>query len=356
MQTRIISEADLPALSAQWETLVASQPASGFMQSLAWSRFKRSQKLTPVHIGIFEGGVLAGGGIFYTAGTSKGAGMMVAPDGPVLPWHDEEKSRMALRLVVQAAESYARQNSQIAIRIQPRLQAPAFVNEYEFGRAPVDITPRETLFIDLRLDEPTLLAQMKPKTRYNLSVADRHGVNVFENYESSASATFHQTLLAAASRNGFYVEPRTFFDALVETLAPSGMLRLFFAEHEGEILGGLLMIVYGNRATYLYGGISNHKRHVMAGYALQWAAMRAAKAAGATEYDFYGFDEIGSPSNSYAQFSRFKRGFGGSAVRYIGAQDYFFLDNLADAVIRAISEVEWDATEVSRSERTTVHY
>jgi peptidoglycan pentaglycine glycine transferase (the first glycine) len=338
MQARLIT-----AEEPRWEELVKANPASGFMQSLHWARFKQTQHLVPVHIGLFDDdNILIGGGIFYTADMIKGTGFMVAPDGPVLPWDKSEFAREGLRHIVALAERYAEDHNQIAVRIQPRLALQAFFNEYEFGRAPVDLTPKETLFLDLTIPEEELLARMKPKTRYNLRLAHKHGVHVREDDSTEAICLFHKLMLEAAGRDGFYVEPLSFFQPLVETLAPSNMVRLFFAEHEGDVLGTLMMLVYGNRATYLYGGIRNVKRNVMPGYALQWAAIKAAQQAGISEYDFYGFDQLQSPLNQYARFSRFKSGFGGTPIRYVGAHDLFFLDRLADVIVKAVGEVDWD--------------
>jgi lipid II:glycine glycyltransferase (peptidoglycan interpeptide bridge formation enzyme) len=78
----------------------------------------------------------------------------------------------------------------------------------------------------------------------------------------------------------------------------------------------------------------------MAGYALQWAAMLKAKSAGCTTYDMYGYDQFQAPQNQYAQFSRFKSQFGGQVKRFVGAHDYFFVDRLADVVIKALGEIE----------------
>ena len=142
----------------------------------------------------------------------------------------------------------------------------------------------------------------------------------------------------ASTRNDFPVEPKSFFEHIASSLCPVGHARFLFSEHEGEILGTLLLITYGSRATYLYGGITNNKRNLMNGYALQWAAIQAAKDAGCSTYDFYGFDPFRAPDHQYARFSQFKSQFGGEVVRLIGAHDYYFLDNLADAFIKVVNE------------------
>jgi lipid II:glycine glycyltransferase (peptidoglycan interpeptide bridge formation enzyme) len=71
----------------------------------------------------------------------------------------------------------------------------------------------------------------------------------------------------------------------------------------------------------------------MPNHALQWAAMRWAKARGCTLYDLWGIpDEVGAHPDAYAEpeswgegglwgVYRFKQGFGGQVVRYTGAWD-----------------------------------
>lgn len=321
-----------------WESLVQSTDSSGFMQSLHWAAFKRRQGFESLHLGLFEDNTLIGGGLFYTVRGNKGAGFLVAPEGPILPFQDKEKSTAGLRLLMETLEDKAETYEAMALRVEPRLLAPPDALQF-FGRAPVDLVPRDTMYLDLSRAEEDILANMRAKGRYNIRLAARHEVTVNESSSLSAVDTFYPIMLEAAGRDGFFVEPKNFFLDLTETLGPAGLCRFLFAEHEGETLATLLLITYGKRATYLYGGISNQKRNLMAGYAVQWAAIQKAKEAGAQIYDFYGYDKFGSPRHNYARFSRFKKQFNGEPVRFIGAHDYFFLDRLADAVVRAFNEV-----------------
>jgi lipid II:glycine glycyltransferase (peptidoglycan interpeptide bridge formation enzyme) len=183
-----------------------------------------------------------------------------------------------------------------------------------------------------------LLHSMKPKGRYNIHLGDRHGVKVSETADPGAVEKFYPVLEEASRRDGFALEPFMFFHHLAQALCPTGYARFLFAEHDGDLLGALLLVMCGNRATYLYGGISNTKRNLMGGYALQWATMLSAKRAGCCLYDFYGFDSCRAPQHDYARFSQFKSQFGGSAVRLIGAQEHFFVDCLADVFIKVVNQ------------------
>jgi peptidoglycan pentaglycine glycine transferase (the first glycine) len=328
------------ALGTEWEKLVCANEASGVMQSLPWAEVKRRQGLPSFHVGLFEDDRLFGGAIFYTSKKRNGAGILVAPEGPVLPWQDPAKTTQALGILIDTIQSNAAEMGIMAMRIEPRLAPPPMKALREFGKAPADLVPKDTLYIDLTPDRESLLRRMKPKGRYNLGLAERHGVRVYHDTTDGAIERFYSIMLEASERDGFALEPFSFFQHLVSGLSHSGIVRLFFSEHEGDLLGTLLLITYGDRGTYLYGGITNQKRHLMGGYALQWAAMLAAKDAGCALYDLYGYAPIPSPDHAYARFSQFKGQFGGELVRFIGAQDYFFLDNLADAFVKAARETQ----------------
>jgi len=328
-------------LGQKWEALTRANQSSGFMQSLDWAQFKRQQGVPSIHMGVFAGDQLIGGAIFYTSMKRNGAGIIVAPEGPVLPWQDQSLSTESLGLLIDAAQALAPDLGVMTMRIEPRLPPPVIPALREFGRAPVDLVPRDTLYINLSLTEEEILAGMKAKGRYNIKLAQRSAVEVVEDSGPDCVDRFYAIMAEAGSRDEFAVEPRQFFDRLHSVLVPAGHARFFFAQHEGDTLGTILLITYGNRGTYLYGGITNQKRNIMAGYALQWAAMKAAKEAGCTTYDFYGFDPFRAPGHRYARFSQFKSQFGGNVMRFIGAQDYFFLDNVADAFVKVVNETEY---------------
>ncbi len=322
-----------------WERLVASSETSGFMQSLHWAAFKARRGFRVLHLGLHDEGRLMGGLLGYAAPRRHAAGVLVAPDGPVLTWQDAALAREGLRLLLEAAERCAPAYEAQALQIEPRLAVPRPPLLRNFRRAPLDLLPTETLYLDLTRDPEDLLAAMHPKARYNIRLARRRGVVVGETADPAAVHRFYPLVAAAGQRDDFFVEPRGFFAALADALCPAGLARFLFAEHEGATLAAMLLLTYGTRATYLYGGVANHGRYLMAGYALQWAAMLAARQTGCRVYDFYGYEPTGTPDHLYANFSRFKRQFGGTPQQIIGAHTYSFVNSLADAVIRAAHEV-----------------
>ena len=206
-------------------------------------------------------------------------------------------------------------------------------------KAPHDVQPREVLRVDLLPSEADLLAAMKPKTRYNIRLAEKRGVTVIETREGRHIQTFLDLITATSGRKGITSHPRAYYEKFFQVL-PKEMCRLFVAEYEGNVLAANMMIFYGGTATYLHGGSSDAHRDMMAPYLLQWEQMKFAKRAGCALYDFGGVKTANSQqpadnkqwktenkklftSNSWNGITKFKTGFSPSTqtVVFPGAYD-----------------------------------
>lgn len=325
----------------EWENLLHACPESGFMQSLHWAQFKAICEQKVIHVSVRNASELLAGALLYTSVDEKRPTVLLSPYGPVLPWQDQSLARDCLSRIISKTNEIARALNAVTLRIEPRIHFPQPPLLREFAQAPVNLIPAETMILDLSLSDETLLQAMKAKCRYNIGLASKNGLVVEELIaEASTVEIVFEMLHEASVRDKFFLEPYEFFDKLIMTLVPSQFLRVFVAKHDNEALGVLLLVCSGKQATYLYGGISNKKRNLMVGYALQWKAIQSARSAGCTSYDFYGYDKFQNPNHSYAKFSRFKSGFGGVAERFIGAQDYMFMDKLVDNVIDFFRDIQ----------------
>ncbi len=326
-----------PERDAEWDALVGSSAESGFMQSSAWATFKRAEGYQTLRYVLFEEGHLIGGASLLTYPAQGSEGLFLCPEGPVLPWADSAKAREGLRLLGRTIERRAEQSGGLGLRIEPHLPPPRPSLMRNWNRAPVDLNPIHSLMLDLTLSEEAFRAQMRPKGRYNLGLAQRHGVAVTRSRAMSDFARFYPLFEETAQRQSFFAEPFGFFLNLGAALFPSGQAELFFAEWQGETLAVILVILFGRRATYLYGGSSSQHRHVMPTYLLHWEAMQGAREHGCVEYDLYGYDPFGQTDHLYAGFSQFKRQFGGRRVDGIGAFDLLFYERLADSLAQRLS-------------------
>ncbi|MBD2663088.1 methicillin resistance protein [Richelia sinica FACHB-800] len=312
---------------SDWNLLVNSVPDGCFMQTCPWADFKEIEGYQTFRYGLFLETKLVGGCIYYLYPHSNNANLLIAPGGPILP---EQEPEQGMQLLLKTAEKLAQKNGAIALRIEPLwCEKPDYLQG--FTRAPADLLPSETLLVDLRPNISKILADMKPKGRYNIRLSQRYQVKTEFTCDAQAIPLFYDLFWETVQRQKFFGEPYGFFINLCQTLFPQNMAEIGLASWQGEILAGILVIYCQNRATYLYGGRSDNHPQVMASYSLHWQAIQRAKQRGCQFYDFYGFNL--EPHHAYAKFSKFKEQFGGEVIKTIGAHDYFFYDQLADTLI-----------------------
>lgn len=210
-----------------------------------------------------------------------------------------------------------------------------------------DVQPPDTVIVDLSPEPDLILAAMKPKWRYNIKLAAKKNVIVSEEGLSGIDV-FYDLYETTSRRDGIALHPKAYYKRLIECAiardsatasdSPPVDVRLWTARHEGQALASIITLFYGNQAVYLYGASSDEKRNRMPAYALQWAAMMAARDAGCTFYDLYGIPPVDDRGHPMAGLYRFKTGFGGLILHYAGAWDYVF-QPVAYAAFRAIERL-----------------
>jgi lipid II:glycine glycyltransferase (peptidoglycan interpeptide bridge formation enzyme) len=194
-------------------------------------------------------------------------------------------------------------------------------------KSPRDLLPADTVLVDLADSEDAILARMHHKTRYNIRLAERQGVVVSEGTVADLPA-WYDLYVATMSRNQLTALPCAHFQAMLEERGEGSaspvQTRLLLAWHDGQLLAGMLLALAPARATYLYGGSTRESRHLMAPSALQWAAIRTARAHGCLDYDMLGAAPRSGESHPLAGVHRFKVGFGGHLVHREGCWDFPF--------------------------------
>jgi lipid II:glycine glycyltransferase (peptidoglycan interpeptide bridge formation enzyme) len=213
-----------------------------------------------------------------------------------------------------------------------KLCVPLWFINSPLKKASANIQPPDTVLVDLIPSETDILAAMKPKWRYNIGLAEKRGVVINETGVNGVD-DFYRLLTETAARDGIAIHNAVYYRTLFEECngpqttvppipIPHCSLRLYTATHDGDLLAALVALFRGKQATYLYGASSNIKRNLMAPYALQWKAMKEAKAFGCTEYDLFGIPPNDNPEHPMAGLYRFKTGFGGRIIHRPGSWDY----------------------------------
>ena len=191
-------------------------------------------------------------------------------------------------------------------------------------KAASDMQPPTTVLVDILPAEEKILAAMKTKTRYNIRLAAKKGVEVREGTDEdfdSWYALYRETsardriaIHAPAYYRGLFAQARAY-----PGRAP--VVKLLLAWHEGRLLAGNIVIFWKKAAVYLTGASSNEKRNLMPTYALQWEAIRMARAAGCQTYDLYGIPPASDPGHPMYGLYQFKTGFSETILERWGSWD-----------------------------------
>lgn len=191
------------------------------------------------------------------------------------------------------------------------------------GRETTTRQPQTSLLLSLEKDAETLLQEMHSKTRYNIRLAERKGVEISEEKDPHIFWELNQETTA---RDKFSSHDESYYAAMIRC----PLVRQYVARCEGEVLAAILCVQYGKTTWYLHGASSNRQRNAMAPYLLQWYAILEAQHAGCQYYDFWGIAPVVQESKGGTTFhgltwqadhpwtgiTRFKAGFGGAAVTY----------------------------------------
>lgn len=193
-----------------------------------------------------------------------------------------------------------------------------------------------TFVLDLGKSEEQLLAAMHPKTRYNIRLAQKHGVKIKE--DNSAFKTFLELNRETLHRQGFYAHNDHYYQLLWQHLHPN-IARLFTATYKNQILAAWIIFAWGEAIYYPYGASSREHSDVMAPTLLLWEIARWAKKKGYKKFDLWGaLGPNPNPKDPWFGFHRFKSGFGPDLVEFVGSFDLvlkpmlYRLYTLADTV------------------------
>jgi len=347
LRVGLLSAAEAPA----WDRFVAAHPAGHLLQSWEWGAFKAGQAWTPARLAVRrqdDGAILGVAQVLFRRPV-KGAPVSIAyvPRGPVAPLGDADPVGVALEAGLHAL---CRRRGAIFLKIEPNLPAGDALSRALRGAGFVEaqrVQPRRSILLDLRPDAPeeTLLAAMKPKTRYNIRLALRRGVQVRQGTSAADLQQFYDLLQVTGERDEFGLHSFDYYRAAWAEFGPGApasparpVAALFLAEHpdvQGGPVAGLMAFAFGAEAIYMYGASADRGREHMPTYLLQWEAMRWARARGCRRYDFWGIPdapEAEAPEAGENQnvrqglwgVYRFKQGFGGQEIDYTGAWDYVY--------------------------------
>lgn len=355
-----------------WDDFVESHPLGHVLQLEGWARLKQHSGWH-VHQAVLAGseGAFQAGALMLQQ-RRLGLSLGYVPGGPVVDWNcPADVDGMRAELL-----QCARTHGVHVVKIEPELpDLPVHrrqLTRLGFRPSRQTVQPRSTIKVALAGSDADLLGRMKSKWRYNVRRAQRAGTQVRVG-GAADHERLHALMQATGRRQGFTPRAPAYFEAALELLP--NHLQLLLADVQGETVAAVVLALCGGSAWYLWGASSTRHRHAMPNYALHFAAMQRARAAGAGTYDLGGIpDPLGAvaatmrearsqgdwpdslpvdlarlPQRDLWTVYRLKQGFGGRVERRVGAWDfpvdelawrgYVMGVNLQDQVQSALSEV-----------------
>jgi len=241
----------------------------------------------------------------------------------------------------QSLKQVGRQNNCFFIKIEPQLTKG---QEFFLDRGCVYGRPlftKYTFQIYLRQDEKVLLAKMKPKTRYNLRLAQKKGVKIEEDNSLTAFKQYLKLTFQTTKRQKFYAHDEEYHRQMWQVLYPAGIAHLLKASYQGKVLVTWIVFLFNHVLYYPYGASSRKNREAMASNLMMWEAIRFGQRKGCRLFDLWGcLGPKASPQDPWFGFHRFKEGYSPKLIEFIGTFDLVLNPSFYKAY-RFLNSLRW---------------
>lgn len=323
--------------ASTWDAMVASLRGH-LLQTWKWGEFKSLHDWVPARVALSSDDVvkIAAQVLFRRVGPFSVA---YVPRGPIA----DDISLGELAAFTQSIDTECRRHRSIAVLIEPEGSSlPVRIGDAALWSAnDVLVQPRRTIKVSVQKSDEDLLGGMKPKTRYNVRLAQRRGVSVRRG-DVRDVPTFYDLLQETSIRDAFGVHSIEYFDDMLRVFGDDAAI--FIAEFESEPAAALLALRSANEVIYMYGATATKFQRHMPAYLIQFAAMRWARDSGCESYDLWGIPTSEAPPTTTGEGGhslnvrdgmwgvyRFKQGFGGETVGYPGMFERVYLNSLMSA-------------------------
>jgi lipid II:glycine glycyltransferase (peptidoglycan interpeptide bridge formation enzyme) len=304
---------------ALWDAFLAETPGGHHVQTSLWAQVKASLGYQFVRVVISrQNRTIAGGAQMLIRRFPMIGNVGFVPKGPLITLKDPWLEELTIKELLQTAKSSGIR----CLIVQPPNHNEPVVSGLEArGFRPINISlaPTASIVLDLHKDLNVILGEMRRSTRYNISLGKRKGIIVRQGTEADLH-TFYKLLSETSRRKQFSIYPARYYEKLWRVFHPYGLVHLFIAELEGEVVSAQLPITFGDTVINKLSAWSGQHGKLGPNEALYWAVIEWAKANGYRYYDLEGIDEdtareiTENKKNSgplESNVTSFKIGFGG---------------------------------------------
>lgn len=237
--------------------------------------------------------------------------------------------------MIENVKKIAQNENAIFVKFEPDVIEKIYDNRYQLLKNKstllnfpnLVISPKVAFYphsfiIDLTKSEDELLAAMSQKTRYNIKIANRHGVTVTHSTSDKDFEIYLKLLFDTTKRQGFYLHSEDYHRRQWSLLKSSGIAQIFLATFQSQVLAAFMVFKLKDRLFYPYGASLDLHREVMAPTLLMWEVIKYGQSLSLKSFDTWGClgPDAHEGENGYG-FHRFKQGYGGNLVQFVGTYD-----------------------------------
>ncbi|OGE32980.1 hypothetical protein A3C59_02695 [Candidatus Daviesbacteria bacterium RIFCSPHIGHO2_02_FULL_36_13] len=292
--------------------------ATHVIQSWEWGEARKALGVPLLRYGIFTNGKLVKAfqlTLHKIPLANKFVGYL--PKGP---FPDKE--------LAEALKKIGKENNCAFIKLEPDVilnESEGSLADASFHKSPKPLFTKYNFVLDITKPEEELLKNMHSKTRYNIKVAQKHGVKVIESTDDKDFETYLKLYFETTKRQGYHGHNKNYHKKIWEALKEKNMARVLIASFKGEPLTAWMLLNFRDSLYYPYGGSSKSHPEVMSNNLVAWNAIKLGKRLGLKKFDMWGaLGPDANPRDPWFGFHKFKRGYGGKLVECIGTFDLVF--------------------------------
>jgi lipid II:glycine glycyltransferase (peptidoglycan interpeptide bridge formation enzyme) len=215
-------------------------------------------------------------------------------------------------------------------------------------RAPRDQFDKYNFLLDISPDETELLANMHPKTRYNIKYAQKNSVYTKIGSDKKTFDDFFNLLEDTAQRQHYLIHPKKYYELMLSVLGEAGMCKIITAYSGGTALASWMLFIHEDVLYYPFGGSAVANKNLMGSTLLAWDAIKHGKENGCKTFDMWGgCKDLNDKKDPYWGFSNFKAKFGGIPVEYISSYD-FVVNPAGYAMFNFANNIRWKVLKFLR--------
>jgi lipid II:glycine glycyltransferase (peptidoglycan interpeptide bridge formation enzyme) len=208
-----------------------------------------------------------------------------------------------------------------------------------------------SFILDLKPAEENLLKNMHSKTRYNIRVAQKHGVKIIEDISQKGFDTFLKLYEETTTRQRFYSHTPNYHKTMWEVFkdSRSGMgYHLLHARYKNKTLASWVLFSFKDALYYPYGASSREHRETMASNLIMWESILLGKKLKLESFDMWGaLGPEPDTSDPWHGFHKFKQGYGAKLVEFVGSYDFIISPKMYEAV-KVADKLRWGLLKLKK--------